>query len=230
MIIYILPIFIIALKVIESLLLSPRIEDIKKSYIAPPKLIEHFNGGFKVQVADSLWVRALQDFDFCSEIKPNSEQALKGQPPECVGKSWLFNVLDVATTLDPHFDAAIYQTGGLALTVIISDYAGASVIFDRGVRIHPTTWPLLYSAAYHAHIEEKNKVKAARLYLAAAENGAPNWIKLMAGRLAGEGGDMDYAEQILQTMIETNQDVTYIDLLRKKLETLKSQIKAKSQK
>jgi len=226
----IIPLLIVLLKIVESILPAPRIEDIKKSYIAPPKLIEHFNGGFKIQVADSLWIRAIQDFDFCSEVKPNSEQTLKGQPPECIGKSWLFNVFDVATTLDPHFDAAVYQTGGLALTVIISDYAGASVIFDRGTRLYPTNWQLLYTAAYHAHIEEKNKAKAARLYLAAADNGAPGWIKLMAGRLAGEGGDMDYAEQILQTMIETNQDVTYIDILKKKLEILKSQIKSKTQK
>jgi len=228
MLVYVFPILIIIIKLIESILPSPRIEDIKKSYIAPPKLIEHFNGGFKIQVADSLWIRAIQDFDFCSEVKPSSEQTLKGQPPECVGKSWLFNVLDVATTLDPHFDAGVYQSGGLALTVIISDYAGASVIFDRGTRLYPTSWTLLYSAAYHAHIEEKNKAKAARLYLAAAENGAPSWIKLMAGRLAGEGGDMDYAEQILQTMIETNQDATYIEILKNKLETLRVQIKSKT--
>jgi len=225
MFIYILPILIIAFKTLESLIPSPRIEDIKKSYIAPPKLIEHFNGGFKVQVADSLWMRAIQDFDFCSELKPTSEQTLKGQPPECIGKSWLFNVLDVATTLDPYFDAAIYQTGGLALTVIISDYAGASVIFDRGTRLYPTTWQLLYAAAYHAHIEEKNKAKAARLYLAAAENGAPSWIRTMAGRLAGESGDMDYAEQILQTMIETNQEEKFVKRLKEKLDEIKAKTK-----
>lgn len=223
--ILVLSCLIILLKFIEIYLTSPNVNDIKKSYIAPPKSIQYFTAGFKIQIADSLWLRAVQDFDFCSEINPDTEITKKGSPPECIGKSWLFNVLDVATTLDSMFDAGVYQTGGLALSVIISDYAGASVIFDRGVHIYPRVWQLLYTAAYHAHIEEKNKTKASRLYFAAADNGAPSWVKLMAGRLAGEGGDMDYAEQILQTMIDTNQDVTYIDILKAKLEKLKSEKK-----
>jgi len=214
---------IIVLKILESILPSPDLNDIKKSYIAPPKSIQHFTAGLKPQVADSLWLRAIQDFDFCSETIPDSPQVKKGLPPECIGKSWLFNVLDVATTLDSQFDAGVYQSGGLALTVIISDYAGASVIFDRGTRIHPRNWQLLYAAAYHAHIEEKNKTKAARLYLAAADYGAPEWIRIMAGRLAGEGGDLEYADKILETMIETNQDLRYIEILKEKLQKLKTQ-------
>jgi hypothetical protein len=80
---------------------------------------------------------------------------------------------------------------------------------------------LLYAAAYHAHFEEKNLVKAAELYFAAAKNGAPDWIQAMAGRLAVEGGATDYAEKILQTMIETNQDEKYVKRLREKLQKLR---------
>ena len=59
------------------------------------------------------------------------------------------------------------------------------------------------------------------MYFKAAKNGAPDWIHVMAGRLAAEGGDDEYAEKILQTMIDTNQDEKYIKRLREKMISLK---------
>ncbi len=59
------------------------------------------------------------------------------------------------------------------------------------------------------------------MYFAAAKNGAPDWIHVMAGRLAVEGGNTQYAEKILQTMIDTNQDEKYVKRLREKLLSLK---------
>lgn len=185
-----------------------------EDYLPPPKAIQHFTSGLKIAIADSLWLRALQDFDYCND---------KINERDCVGQSWLFQVLDLATTLDPKFEPVMYQTGGLALTVIISDYAGASIYFDRGVEQYPNDWQLNYAAAYHVLYEEKNKAKAAKLYLAAADNGAPPWVRVMAGRLGYEGGDKVFAEQVLQQMIDTNQDEKLIEVLKRRLSKLKAE-------
>jgi tetratricopeptide (TPR) repeat protein len=193
------------------LLNKPKVQ-LTQVNIHPIPAIKYFTVGLKYQISDVLWLRALQDIDYCEE---------KINQTECRGKSWLFENLDLATELDPVFDVGMYRLGALALTIIISDYEGASIIFDKALKHYPNYWLLLYSAAYHALFEEKNKTKAADLYFRAAKNGAPDWVHVMAGRLAAEGGDTEYAEKILQTMIETNQDEKFVKRLQEKLAHLK---------
>ncbi len=181
-------------------------------YLAPSKYIQNIAFGMKIQLADSFWLRAIQDFDYCDQIVNDKE---------CKGKSWLFHILDLTTDLDEHFFHA-FHWGGLALSIIISDYSGASIIFDKGVKLFPNEWLLLYSAAYHALFEEKDKLKASNLYFEAAKNGAPKWVRLMAGRLAAESGEKEFAAKILSAMIEMSDDPRYIKKLKKKLEALES--------
>ncbi len=180
--------------------------------LPPSKNIQYFSVGFKINLASFLWLDVLQNSDYC-ERKINQTQ--------CVGKSWLFQKIDLATTLDPIFEPDMYRSGALALSIIISDIPGASIIFDKAVLQYPTNWPLLYTAGYHSLFEEKNKIKSADLYFRAAQNGAPDWVHVMAGRLAAEDGEFVFAEKILQTMIDTNQDEKYILRLKQKLVDLK---------
>jgi tetratricopeptide (TPR) repeat protein len=186
-----------------------RPEEQKRSeYLPPPVAVKYLSVGLSYQLADSLWLRALQDFDYC-EIKTNEK--------ECKAKSWLFQTLNLATEIDPKLQPTMYSSAGLALTVIISDYVGASIIFDKAVRQYPKNWNIAYTAAYHALYEEKNKAKAARLYEKAAQNGAPSWIYSLAGRVALDNGDEAYSRQILEGMIVTNQDEKIIKRLKDKI-------------
>lgn len=185
----------------------------QESYIAPPKSIQYLAAGFKVQMADSLWLRAVQDFDHCSKVV--SENV-------CVGNSWLYSVLDLASTLDSRLEPVMYQTGGLALSILVGDAEGGAKIFERGVRVYPSNWQLVYAAAYHALYEEKNKTKASRLYLQAFEKGAPSWTQVLAGRLASDGGDLEFADKVLEDMIAQNQDEKLVNRLKSKLQQAKS--------
>lgn len=182
----------------------------RTDYIAPPLEVKYLTMGFSHQAADSFWLRALQDFDYCD--KPATKQL-------CVGKSWFFNVINLTVELDKKFLEA-YYFGGLALTVLISDMEGASIIFDKGTNEFKEDWRLNYLAGYHALFEEKNKLKAADLYLRAAEQGAPPWVKLMAGRLSSEGGDSIKAKEILQQLIESESDPLWIKKLKNKIEEM----------
>lgn len=203
------PVLAVLFFIMQLFFVAP-LQERRNDYIAPPVELKYLNAGFSSSVSDSFWLRAIQDFDFCS--KPLNDT-------ECNGKSWLFHTLNLVVELDTTFLEAFYY-GGLALTVIISDYAGASVIFDKAVISFPKHWSILYTAAYHAFFHENDKLKASRLYLAASDNGAPDWVRLTAGRLAGEGGDLVSARDILQQLIDHAVDPAWIEILKKKIEAL----------
>ena len=202
---------LVSVLLFSSLTILPKpVPQPRTDYIAPPTIIKNLSAGLNVQLSDSFWLRAIQDFDYCDQLINEKE---------CKGKSWLYQVLDLTTDLDQRFFHA-FHWGALALTVIISDYAGATAIFDKGTALYPDEWLLNYSAGYHALFEEKNKTKAAKLYLQAANHGAPDWVRLMAGRLAAEGGASEFAEKILQQMIEMSDEPRYVERLKKKMAEL----------
>ena len=117
----------------------------------------------------------------------------------------------------------MYQAGGLALSILVGDVEGGAKFFERGVRVYPDNWQIVYAAAYHAYFEEKNKVKAAKLYLRASQIGAPTWTESLAARLASEGGDQEFADRIVEGMIAQNKDEKLINRLKTKLLEIKSQ-------
>lgn len=111
----------------------------------------------------------------------------------------------------------VYSYGGLALTVIISDYAGASIIFDRGVENFPTDWQLIYRAAYHALYEERNFAKAGELYLRAGQNGGPEWLPNLASRIRDPEKRLELARRMLQDMHRRKEDPLFIEAMERKI-------------
>jgi tetratricopeptide (TPR) repeat protein len=179
---------------------------------APPAGIQHFTFGHREVTADILWVRAIQDFDYCDQqIARNL----------CIGKGWLYQMLNAITDLSPKFRMP-YATGAVALSVMVSDIDGAARIFDKGVENFPTDWPILYRAGYHYLYEVKDKKKAADLFIRAARNGAPPWVYSLAGGLYNESNQRAIAEKILQEMIKTEVDPAIIKRLSEKLENIRA--------
>lgn len=173
----------------------------------PVPELHRFIFGFAEPTSDLLWLQSIQGFDYCeSEIAERT----------CIGKGWLFQMLDTVTNLSPHFRMP-YATGGLALTVIISDYAGASIIFDKGVKAFPNDWPILYRAAYHALYEEKDNLKAANLLWQAAKNGAPDWLYSLATRLYSEEGQKEVAQRLFDELKQSELDPAILKKIKAKL-------------
>lgn len=180
--------------------------------VAPPLEIMYLSAGFRSQMSDTAWLRSVQDTEYCEKTLQDSN---------CVGQSWFFNLINLVVELDPLFSEA-YYFGGLSLTVFIRDIPGASIIFDKATRQFKYDWPILYLAAYHALFEEKDKLKASRLYLAAANNGAPAWVRLSAGKLAISGGNESAAKEILEQLVKTEADPAWVRQLKEKLKTVES--------
>ncbi|MBK9322067.1 MAG: hypothetical protein IPM97_03750 [Bdellovibrionaceae bacterium] len=173
--------------------------------------MERFTFGHRDVIADFFWVRAIQDFDYCDQ------QIAKNL---CVGKGWLYRMLNSITELSPKFRMP-YATGAVALSVMVSDIEGAAQIFDKGIENFPNDWPILYRAAYHNLYEVKDKKRAAELFIRAGRNGAPPWVFSLAGGLYNEIDERATAEAILQEMINTEVDPTIIKRLEEKLSNLR---------
>jgi hypothetical protein len=181
----------------------------RQDYVAPPIEIKFLSAGFSKQIADGFWVRALQDFDYCEKSESNKS---------CRSFGWLFQLINLITELDIYFEEAYYY-GALSLSIIVSDHRGASSIFDKGTTVFSNKWRLLYAAGYHALYEEKNSKKASALYLRSADNGAPKWVRLLAGNLAVEANQTEAANKILEELIRLESDPKWIDKLRQKMKS-----------
>lgn len=201
-------IFGAATVIAASLFCRPSQVDFKQRLIAPPPQLEYFSFGFQMSVADTIWIRAIQDFDYC-------ETSLARHL--CEGNGWLTQMLDTITNLAPDYQI-VYRSGALALTVLVSDYEGATKIFDKGVKMYPKDFQLLYRAAYHAMIEEKNAPKAAELLIQAAKNGGNPWFYNLAARLYSDAGKKELALGLYKELKESGTEAGVLARMREKLE------------
>lgn len=197
------------LGIAASFILKPFKEDEPRLLVAPPPGLEYLHFGYNEPIADSLWLRAIQDFDYC-------EAEIAAQV--CQGSGWLYQMLDTITNLSPQY-RIVYATGASTLSVIVNDIEGASKFFDKAVIAFPKDWPILYRAAYHALIEEKNNRKAADLLVAAAKNGGNSWFNSLAAKLYGESGNREAAETLVRRMVEAGEDPVMIKRMQDRLKS-----------
>lgn len=190
---------------------KPDPSTVVRDLIAPPPQLNRFSFGYQEVIADTLWIRAVQDFDYCDKAIGKNI---------CINNSWLFKMLDTITDLSPNFRIP-YAAGGLALTVIITDIDGATKIFDKGVKAFPNDWTITYRAAYHYLYELNNKKRAAELLIQTGQNGGPSFVYALAGRLYSDSGNVELAEALLREMTESKQDPLIIERLRKKIESMR---------
>ncbi len=216
----------------------------EQSFLAPPpEHIEHMTFGYQDLVADSLWLRLLQDFGVCQVYEGVDSEASTSIPLEVetenlhitnprnqvCDNSWAYKMLDAITKLAPRFRMA-YVAGGTALSILVEDYEGASIIYDRGLKQFPTDWSLAYRAAYHFLYDKKDFNRAAELLVLAEKNGAPDWLKALASRLYTETGQLLLALSLLESYRES---VTHPDRLAqidKRIAKLQEQLKRSNSK
>lgn len=197
----------------------------------PPEYIEYFHFGFSESMADSFWLRWIQDSDTCQtylkpveHFQPVIDLQSRTYNPRYKNcdNSWAFKMLDVVTKLAPRFRMP-YLAGGISLSVLTEDYAGATVIFERGLKNYPEDWSLAYRAAYHYLFDLKDEKRAADLLLQAEKNGAPLWLKLLASRLYSQVGQIEMGISVLQSYKATLKDEESIKIIEKRIEGLKKQ-------
>ena len=169
--------------------------------------------GYNALVADIYWTRAVQYYG-ARVSQPGSNYDL------------LWPLLDVATTLDPHLIVA-YRFGAIFLS---EPYAGANrtdlaiELVERGIAANPTEWRLGTDLGLLYYLRVRDYPKAAKAYLEASKMpGAPPVIKVMAARIAEQGGSLATSRMIWSELYQSTSDPTIKKNALKQLASLKAQ-------
>ena len=187
-------------------------------YFAPPELISRFSLGFSDLYADILWMRLIQDIDFC-----NSQKGLPiydGQTKYQCERGWSFKMTDAITELAPRF-LTVYEISGSIMSVIMGDKQGAKKIYDKALKNFPNHWKIHFGAAYHYLLELEEEERAAELLIRAADLGGPYWLYALAAKTYGEMGKLLLSREILVEAIKkdiTGQYKKALELRLKKVE------------
>lgn len=186
------------------------IKNTNKSVLYPPQYMKLFSFGYADYYADILWLRLVQDIDFCEKGKRKCSE------------NWAYQMLHTITDLSPQFRTA-YASGSLALSVLVDDIKGASKIFKKAIKAFPNDWQILYIAAYHFLLEEKNNALAASLLYRAAQNGAPTWLYSLASKLYKKENTLLLGILSLEAYLKTLKAKKNIIKVKKRLQALKKQ-------
>ncbi len=197
----------------------------------PPEYIEQFHFGFRESVADSLWLRWIQDSDACqaylgapaAQPIPQAIDGIATPRNKFCDNSWGFKMLDAVTKLAPRFKVP-YLLGAVMLSVLVEDYEGAKIIFDRGIENYPTDWSLLYRASYHYLFDRHDLVHAAELLERAKQAGAPYWLSLLAARLYSKAGQAKMGIPILENLRKSLTNEEAIRDIDRRIQALKDRL------
>ena len=207
--------FVILIGVVGSISLRPPYAthnpDLQPKVI-PPKGLVYLTFGFDELMADNLWLRLIQNFDYCENprnlVQASSQETrddVLDHLEDRVGKSrcrksWVYHMLDRITDLSPQFLMA-YTMGASTLSVVVDDIEGASLIYEKGLKAFPKNWVLAYRAAYH-ELYERNRVEKAAMLLEkagrhGASEGAPPWISHLSAKLYERNGQVELGRRVL---------------------------------
>jgi hypothetical protein len=187
------------------------------AYLIPPSNLIFFSLGYNEPLADLLWLRTIQDFDFC---EAKTEQTAKSG--RCK-RGWVYHMIDAITELAPRFREP-YVSGGLMLTVIVDDIAGASAIYDKAMAAFPNDGRLAYYAAYQALIEEHDPQKASNLLVIAGRNGLPPWVFALAANLQKRAGQLALAKSILEDSLKSAPSGHGAERIQQRLDEVNAEI------
>ena len=178
-------------------LLPPAASDVL--YFRAGSAVPRMALGFDAILADVYWIRSIQHFG-------GTKRAASGD------KSYrlLYPLLDLTTTLDPHFTVA-YRFGAIFLSESYPAGPGrtdqAIALLERGLAADPKRWQYAQDAGFvHYWWLHDYKTAAAWFDRASRIEGAPWWLRSMAATTLAEGGDRQSSRRLWQQLYETSDD------------------------
>ncbi len=164
-------------------------------YIDNPRVLKKLMLGYENLAADLYWLRTVQYFG--------------GKRREVTNKNFdlLEPLLRITVTLDPHFKIA-YTYGATFLSEPFPMGAGMPAkgvaLIDDGIRQHPEHWRFYLDKGFLYFWYLRDYKKAAETFLEGSElEGAPYWMKTVAGRTLAQGGDRETARGLWQIIHDT---------------------------
>jgi hypothetical protein len=162
-------------------------------WMRSPALMQKLTLGFHTLWADVYWIRAVQYFGGTrlSKAPDKTYEAL-------------YPLLDITTTLDPHFSTA-YRLGAILLSESYPNGPGeperAIALLEKGLRASPQKWQYMQDAGFVYYWWRRDQKMAAQWFLKAeGVPGAPTWLRQVAVTMLAEGGDRDTARALWTEM------------------------------
>jgi hypothetical protein len=154
--------------------------------------------GFKALLADVYWIRAVQYFGG-QKLHERAE----------LTHDLLYPLLDITTTLDPHFNMA-YRFGSVFLAEGYPRPPGrpdlAVKLLEKGFAADPTKWQYLYDAAFIYYWYLRDYATASEWFTKAAKvPGSPDWMAGLAAMTRGRGGDRQGARFLWQQIYQNSE-------------------------
>lgn len=180
--------------------------------LIPPLAFKSFNLGYSELIADALWIRVIQDIDYCENesmeksynpgVSPEEALAAKVGPSRC-NRGWVFQYLNLITDLAPRF-STVYYVGASSLAVAVDDKEGARTLTEKALKNFPKEWRFAYLGSYIYLFEFQQPERAADLLMQASQYGGPNWLPILASRLYSNTGRKALGRSVLIEYLKTN--------------------------
>ena len=208
----------------------------RRILLLPPRDLIHFSLGYNENIADGMWLRTIQDLDYCEQNKP--EALLLGSEPtaplavplpapiknDTCKRGWVFHMIDQVTELAPRFRIP-YVSGALMLSTVVNDAEGATAIYNKALERFPLDWHLQYYAANHFLNDGGDPQRAAALLVEAGKHGAPSWVFSLASRLFTKAGKAFLAKSVLTEALAGNENERWGPRLQQALDYANEQLK-----
>jgi tetratricopeptide (TPR) repeat protein len=153
---------------------------------------------FDALAADVYWLRAIQHY------------GRDRRSTRVTGRFELLEpLLDVTTSLDPHFLVA-YRFGAIFLALDPPNGPGrpdqAIALLEKGRAANPTRWQLPYDIGFVHYWHTGDFATASNWFeQAAGVPGAPRWIGALAATTRAQGGNRAGARQLLNELLEADE-------------------------
>lgn len=185
----------VTLQATRDQLAPPREPEVPTLWLQSPGATRRVMLSFTDLAADVYWMRAVVHY--------GGER----RSQEASGRyALLYPLLDMTTTLDPHFDVAA-RMGAIFLS---EGYPGgpgrpdqAIQLLEKGLTHDPMRWQYRHDIGFVNYWWLKNYAEAARQFdLGSQMPGAPEWLRTMAAVTLARGGDRDAARKLWSEMLE----------------------------
>jgi len=165
-------------------------------YVRSPEVLSRAALSYRSLVADVYWIRTIQHYGGTKLSQDPQKQY-----------DLLFPLLDLTTSLDPHFNVA-YRFGAIFLAEPPPGGPGrpdqAIALLQKGLEAQPDRWDFAQDIGFVYYWWERDYMKAADWFRqAAAMPNAPNWMAGMAAVTLAEGGNRESSRLLWQEMLRS---------------------------
>lgn len=167
-------------------------------YLTSGDHVRHLGLGYDTLLADVYWMRAIQYFGAKSIANRSLPESERTQPV------LLYPLLEVTTTLDPHYIEP-FRFGGFFLHDFVDEQRGYEIL-HKGIRANPENLNLHLDLAF-LYWNSGDCESASVAYAEASRvPGAASWVSEMPAVVLAECGKRDFAIRMLQRMYESSSD------------------------